>query len=451
VIGAGSAGLVTARHLLANGLKCCIFEAAATLGGAWGTGANGSRISIPAEVSTTTTNPMWNGLQTNLSKHTCQFSDFPWPETTPTFPSKDDMDWYLQAYAEEFLLDNGETTTLEDGIRNDGSMCSFLYDCKVTKISPIIANNNDNSNNNLSILLGENGYKVEWTDSVDETQHSKEFGGVVLATGFFSKPKYPSGLIPELEQRWKKQSGSQIFPMEILHSMEYSSHEKFAPAETAQPKKIVVAGSSHSALEIAVDLTKSAEHPVTVVMPTIPWVVPRYVPSNNKDSSSFLPIDLALYQRTHDYGMSKQETTMMTSESCRKKNEYLRALLGPKQDKILPVPLSSFDLPPMVAISDLFLDLVVDGRIRVLQGRLEGLTKDGTGLRISSRDNKNKEEIISDVTSLICCTGYSPNMESCFGSDKENNVDLAHEKNNGLPLNSILETIQYDSKDAFIL
>ena len=123
VIGAGSAGLVTARHLLANGLKCCIFEAAATLGGAWAT-TPAALPELQQDVLSTdnlpSTTPMWKGLRTNLSKHTCRFSDFPWPEDTPTFPSQGDMDWYLKAYAKEFLLDDSNDESEASAGANDG-------------------------------------------------------------------------------------------------------------------------------------------------------------------------------------------------------------------------------------------------------------------------------------------------------------------------------------------
>jgi hypothetical protein len=420
---------------------------------------------------------MWKGLRTNLSKHTCRFSDFPWPENTPTFPSKEDMDWYLKAYAKEFLLENES---------ENESDCSFLYDCTVTKISPIGINNpscsSNGGENNIDSANPDQKYRVEWTDSVAQTKHSKDFGGVVLATGFFSKPNYPSGLLPELQKRSnqnKDKDKESVDRMEILHSKDYLCHEQFAngsqdddpPPLQQPPKKIAIVGSSHSALEIAVDLTKSAEQPVTVIMPRIPWVVPRYVPAstsseNNNNSEGFLPIDLAFYRRTHDKG-TVEENTVLTPQSCRSKNEHLRALLGPRQDQILPVPPSSFDKPPMVAVSDFFLDMVADGKITVLNGRLEGLTKDGTGLRVSrsrknnssssnnndEKDSTVEEEILSEITSLICCTGYSPDLESCFGnnvSEEDRGDATTTEEDDDLPPPSnILETINYDPIDTF--
>lgn len=354
------------------------------------------------------------------------------------------MDWYLNAYAKEFLLDHDTGDGEADATESKGGdpQCSFLYDCKVTKISPIGIDNNNPSDNG-DIQIDNQKYRVEWTDSVAQTKHSKEFGGVVLATGFFSKPKYPSGVLQKLASNIETTTDQ----MQILHSKDYSSHEDFADSS-----KIVIVGGSHSALEIAVDLSKSAKEPITVIMPKIPWVIPRYVPapsSGENDKNGFLPIDLAFYRRKHDHGTS-EEVTVLTPETCRSKNEKLRNCLGPRQDRILPVPQSSFDQPPTAAISDFFLDLVSNGSIQVVRGRLEGITDDGNGIKVS-RQTKGpngsdsivqEEEIVSGVNHLICCTGYTPNLESCCGTENEEDGDSNNSNS------SILETIHYDADNA---
>ena len=439
VVGAGPAGLVTARHLLANGLRCCIFEASSAMGGAWSSPAAApiegqGLVNGVVPDGSNAKSPMWNGLRTNLSKHTCRFSDFPWPEETPTFPSKDDMDWYLTSYAEQFL---------------DPS-CSFKYDCKVTRISPIGGGFSRIGNKDEKPTGNDQRYRIEWTDTIAQTKHSKEFEGVVLATGFFSKPKYPKNLKQELVRRTNRDHDNDVERddtgrMKIIHSKEYSSHDSFSSCGEGSPQKIVVAGGSHSALEIAVDLTKSAETPITVVASRIPWIVPRYVPSpvengGNGNNGMILPVDLALYRRTHDRGKVEEKTTL-TEASCREQNEHLRALLGPLQETILSVP--SFNEPPLVAVSDHFLNLVADGRIEVICGRVEGVTDDGKGVKIS-RSSGDSDFVLSGVTSLLCCTGYLSDLESCCGSLSEKNDDRDP---GSLP--SILEMIDYDPNDSF--
>ena len=482
VIGGGSAGIVAARQLLANGLKVCVFEATSTLAGAWSTSASTSTsTSTPTAVSNHSNNGagiMWDGLHTNLSKHTCRFSDFPWPSDTPTFPSKEDMDLYLKSYANEYIINNDDN--------DDDNSCSFLYDCKVNKIKPIIGDkNNEDSAVIVSSTEGKQ-YLVEWTDTIKQTQHSKEFGGVVVASGFFSKPKYPSGLLPEVIDNINSSNSNNSNRMKMIHSKDYYCHEQFASTSENENNKIVIIGGSHSALAIAVDVSKSVmkDHlPITVVMPKIPWVLPRYVPISTEGTTSaaagFLPIDLAFYRRRNRFLVNDDiinkndikeemiESIPLTPESCRKSNQQLQELIGPRQQNILPVSSSSsssyFDEPPTVAVSDYFLDLVADGTIEVIQGRAEGIIDDGTGLIISR--NKNNDEtnnnnnnsnddddddgkvkastkttLLSNVTSVICCTGYLPDLESCCGrlDDDDDDGDL-----------SILKTIEYDPNDTF--
>jgi hypothetical protein len=430
---------------------------------------------------------MWNGLHTNLSKHTCRFSDFPWPSDTPTFPSKEDMDFYLKSYANEYI------------INNDDNSCSFLYDCKVNKIAPIIGDKNfdDEDPTIITSSTGGRQYRVEWTDTIKQTQHSKEFGGVVVASGFFSKPKYPSGFLPEIINDNNSNSNSNSNSnnsnsnrMKMIHSHDYRCHEQFASTSENENNKIVIIGGSHSALGIAVDVSRSVtkdQHPVTVVMPKIPWVLPRYVPismegttsvTSKTTTTSFLPIDLAFYRRRNRFLMNDIinknemeeemiESISLTTDSCRKRNQQLQELIGPRQQNILPVSSSSsssssshFDEPPTVAVSDYFLDLVADGTIEVIQGRAERITDDGTGLIITRNTNNDETNnsnnissnyegnsrvkastkttvLLPNVTSVICCTGYLPDLESCCGRlDDDDEL-------------SILKTVEYDPNDTF--
>ncbi|SDM16902.1 flavin-containing monooxygenase [Allokutzneria albata] len=87
VIGAGPGGLVAAKELLALGAEPVVFERAGEIGGVWRAGGLA-----------------WPGMSTNLSKHSCCFSDFPWPHDAPDFPCRDDMRTYLHRYAEHFGL-----------------------------------------------------------------------------------------------------------------------------------------------------------------------------------------------------------------------------------------------------------------------------------------------------------------------------------------------------------
>lgn len=356
MIGAGAAGLVASRHLLGQGLRPSIFEAAKTVGGAWSSGSQNSK--------------MWNDLTTNLSKYTCRFSDLPWPEATPTFPTAHDMNKYLETYSKQFV-----------------DPACFRYHCKVTNIKSV-----------------ENGYRVEWMDLNDQTKHSKDFEGVVVATGFFSKPHLLQTAQNDGDDR-------------ILHSEDYVSHTDFVN------ETVAVVGSSFSALEIAVDVSQSAERVVNI-LPRVPWVVPRLIP-HPKDHTTILPVDLAFYTRPQDAPQIPETTVLSTPAACRSRHEHLQSMLGPRQQNSpLGIP-PDFDEPPRLAISDLYLDLILDGTIDVIKGRLQGVDPDG--LHIESPQGPL---VLPYITKVICCTGYKPDLEEYLDE-------------------SILKTIDYDRKDRF--
>jgi len=90
IIGAGPAGLVTARWLASYGFEPILFEAADRPGGQW----NGA-----SSLSGT-----WRGMRTNTSRVLTRFSDLDHPEGTPVYPSREDMHAYLERYADHFGL-----------------------------------------------------------------------------------------------------------------------------------------------------------------------------------------------------------------------------------------------------------------------------------------------------------------------------------------------------------
>lgn len=70
IIGAGPSGLLAIKYALEHGLHPEAYEKSAGIGGIWNpqTGA------------------VWKDMTTNLSKYTCSFMGFPWPEEAPFYP-----------------------------------------------------------------------------------------------------------------------------------------------------------------------------------------------------------------------------------------------------------------------------------------------------------------------------------------------------------------------------
>lgn len=86
VIGAGIAGLVTAKVLLESGFEVAILEKSSEIGGVW------ARSNVYPE------------LRANNSHYTYRFSDFAYPLGTDEFPTAAQVLAYLNAYVDQFGL-----------------------------------------------------------------------------------------------------------------------------------------------------------------------------------------------------------------------------------------------------------------------------------------------------------------------------------------------------------
>jgi dimethylaniline monooxygenase (N-oxide forming) len=82
VIGAGVAGLVSAKVLKADGFHVTVFEKDSTVGGVWS----------PTRAYTE--------LRTNNPREAYAFSDFPHPASSDEFPTAGQAHAYLESYAE---------------------------------------------------------------------------------------------------------------------------------------------------------------------------------------------------------------------------------------------------------------------------------------------------------------------------------------------------------------
>ena len=357
MIGAGAAGLAASRHLIGCGIRPSIFESSKVIGGSWSPGVQQSK--------------MWDSLTTNLSKYTCRFSDFPWPERSPTFPTHLEMHQYLLDYSQQYVDPN-----------------CFKLGCHVTKVQ---------RDNNLR-------YTVEWME--ESSVQSRDFDGVVVATGFFSKPYLPEAF----HSATSAESG---FSGTILHSSDYRAPDSF------QNQTVAVIGSSFSALEISVDVSTKASRVLNIV-PRIPWVIPRYIPMDGK----VLPVDVAFYRRSQDAPQTPEKVTQ-TPEMIRDRHAFLKGVLGTQKQLALGMPDQS--KPLFRAISDDYLSLVQQGTIEVVHGRAVGVS--GTSLEIEASDGSNSTFALSGLDSIIACTGFHSRLDFL---DRD-----------------ILDVLQYDPLDPF--
>ena len=90
IIGAGPAGLASARWLQREGFDPILFEQGDRLGGQWSADPRYSDI--------------WPSMHTNTCREMTEFSDLAHEPGTPIYPSNQAMLAYLDRYAERFDL-----------------------------------------------------------------------------------------------------------------------------------------------------------------------------------------------------------------------------------------------------------------------------------------------------------------------------------------------------------
>ncbi|XP_036404506.1 dimethylaniline monooxygenase [N-oxide-forming] 2 [Megalops cyprinoides] len=210
VVGAGAAGLCTARHLLSRGdtfAPPIVYELTKNVGGTWvyeervGKYDNG----LPIHSS------MYRDLRTNIPKEVMSFPDFPFEEQLPSFVHHTEVRKYLEKYCDHFRLrDHIQFGTMVDSVRP------------------------------VEVRKGWRGmaWDVTTSNGVDGSKtFTERFDAVMVCNGHFYDPYIPD--IPGLE----KFSGS------LMHSHDYRSAEPFSG------KSVVLLGAGLSGLDIAMELS----------------------------------------------------------------------------------------------------------------------------------------------------------------------------------------------------
>lgn len=205
IVGGGPGGLASLKAAKELGIKTLLLEQSQKVGGVWeSTGKN------------------WGHLPTNLSKFTCQFSDFPHLPSTPMFPTQKMMWNYLQDYTAYFKLSP-----------------DIQLGAKV-----------------IHVTQKKEGWQVTWEKS--NRVETSCFKNIILAPGIFGDGPIP--YIPGLE----------TFKGSVIHSKEFSEKRRWTN------KAVCVVGHSSSAVEIAADL---ADHGAKVfnVFRKPEYVLPRWI------------------------------------------------------------------------------------------------------------------------------------------------------------------------------
>jgi dimethylaniline monooxygenase (N-oxide forming) len=170
IIGAGIAGLVTAKVFLNKGFEVVVFDKEPALGGVW------------------TASRTYPGLRANNSRETYCFSDFNHAKSVGFFPTADDIRAYLESYTDHFQI----------------RQC-IRFNCEITQLAN-------------STTATEPGFELNVHNSEDNTSETLYFPYVVICNGAFSTTS-----IPEIE-------GMENFKGKVCHSSQ-SMDPAFADAQ----------------------------------------------------------------------------------------------------------------------------------------------------------------------------------------------------------------------------
>ncbi|KAG6685308.1 hypothetical protein I3842_12G105500 [Carya illinoinensis] len=216
VIGAGAAGLVTARELQRKGHSVVVFERGDQVGGNWVYTAMLESDHLGLDPTRTKVHSsLYCSLRTNLPRESMGFSDYPFfsrddPDRDPRrFPGHREVLMYLKDFAHEFRL--GELVRFETEVVRVRLMEGSKWNVKSRKRDE------------------------------DEAGFDEIFDAVVVCNGHLTEPRI--ALIPGMNE----------WPGKQMHSHNYRVPEPF------RDQVVVLIGSSASAVDISRDIAGVAK------------------------------------------------------------------------------------------------------------------------------------------------------------------------------------------------
>ncbi|KAJ1723121.1 monooxygenase [Coemansia erecta] len=227
IIGAGPAGLAAARVFIETGFtSVTVFERNNDIGGVWCYTSDAvCHYNIPQDSADTALlsnyderceftggfpTPLYNELHTNLPTDNMQFTDFPFPPSTPEFPSRHEVQAYVRAYADTYDLRRlVQLNTEVTNIRYTGGQ----WRCRVRRL--------------------ENPTAI-----VEETL---TFDALVVCSGRVSHPYIPD--VKGLRELY------QNFPQKIIAAKEFRRPEEH------KGQNVLVVGGAFSAFDISRQLS----------------------------------------------------------------------------------------------------------------------------------------------------------------------------------------------------
>lgn len=339
IIGAGFAGLTTARHLRDFGHQVTVFEKVHDVGGVW------------------STTRLYPGVSTQNGKDTYCLSDYPMPKHYPEWPSGQQVQAYLNSYADQFNLK------------------------PLIRLSTPVTHAAQGADGRWSVTYAPKG----------QAETTEEFDFLTICNGIFSAPAIPD--FPGAEA-FKASGGT------ICHSSE------FLNLNDARGKHVVVIGYGKSSCDIAVGLEPAALS-VTVVARELIWKMPKklggvlnykYLFLTRMGEGLFPYITLKGVEKfLHGAGRPVRNSMLGSVQSLITKQLRLKKLNALPRGSFERIARSTVSL-----VTDGFFGLVAKGRIAIKRDTaIAQLLVDG-GRRYALL--KSGEKIPADI--VVCGTGW---------------------------------------------
>ena len=357
VIGAGISGLCTAKHLKRLGYDVTVFDKDPEIGGVW---ASSRR---------------YPGLTTQNPRDTYAFSDFPMPRDYPEWPTGQQMQRYLTAYAEHF-----------------GLIPHIRLGCEVVKVEAV---------NGETTLEDISGWKLsskpvehdaggdaggDAADNANSALTEEYYDWLIVCNGIFSIPTVPHY---KGEAEFKGAGGA------ILHT------SQFTDLESVRDKNVVIIGYGKSSCDVAKACVGVAKT-VQLVVRQYLWKIPKWIGNRihfkhvlltRMGEAVFPYIERRGIERfLHGAGKPLRNFAMNMLERTIA-NQLKLDERGLRPDG----PLETIARSTVSMVSDDFFDFLTDGKIVLQKNEIAELTPGAAVL-------KNGDAIPADY--IICGTGW---------------------------------------------
>ncbi|KAK7210373.1 hypothetical protein V2G26_017551 [Clonostachys chloroleuca] len=293
VVGLGAMGIVAAKNLLEEGFDVTGFERQNYIGGVWHFTEDKDTLSALEDT------------EINVTTDRGCFTDFPFPEGTPSFTSAKVMQDYLEDYVDHY-----------------GLRARFRLNARIKQA----AREKDS-----------NKWRIDF-----ETGPSKYFDKLVISTGPHAKP-----LMPEL-------GGSELFQGEIVHA------QAFKRAEDFRGKRVLLVGLGNTVGDIAESLSGTASE-IYLSHERGALILPRFV--DGKPNSRLLSLRKLNAQAFVEWLFPTWMDKMVTNGAA----DIMKKSFGELDPSwnLEPIPSPKVTVP---VVSDTLIDNLRSGAVKSVSG-----------------------------------------------------------------------------------